>query len=89
MEQQHTQYQFYDLVIHDKTEHTNMLAFQQRYPQAQVRNKFNEEDYLGFYPMFYEVMVEDESTLKLAFLMLFPNAILRCIMNCSIAIGLG
>lgn len=88
MEQHRTQYQFYEITVNSNTEHSEILNFAQRYPQVEVRNMFSEKDYLGLYPRYFEVVVEDETSLKLAFIMQFPQAKLRTIINCvSVALG--
>lgn len=83
----HKQILFYELTVFNSQQNHEVLQFKQRYPSAEVRNKFSLEDYLGFYPMYYEVVITDDTPLKLAFLMLFPQAKLRTIMNSVVSLG--
>lgn len=78
---QRKQILFYELTVFNSQQNQEVLQFKQRYPSAEVRNKFSPEDYLGFYPMYYEVVIQDDTTLKTLFLMLFPNARLRSIIS--------
>lgn len=76
-----TQYLYYEITLHSQSAEQEILQFKSRYPQCQVRNKFAAKEYLGFYPVYYEVVVQDDTPLKLAFLMLFPQARLKTIVN--------
>ena len=85
-----TQFLFYQVTVHSPAEQQAVVQFKSRYPQCQVRNKFSPEDYMGFYPMYYEVVVKDHTSLKLAFLLMFPDARLKSIVNSAtqlIALG--
>jgi hypothetical protein len=91
MNNKRTQYEFYELyelTVTSTEEHAEILNFAQRYPQTEVRSMFKQADFSVFYPMYFEVTVEDDTALKLAFLMLFPQARLRTIINCAI-VALG
>lgn len=75
---------FYELTVFNSQQNDEVLQFKARYPSVEVHNKFSPEDYLGFYPMYYRVVIEDDTPLKTAFLLLFPQAKLRSI-TCSYA----
>jgi hypothetical protein len=76
-----TQYRFYKITLETPQQHQEILDFQQRYPQLDIRNDFPTEDYLGFYPVYYTVTVVADTPLELVLLMAFPQAKLRTIMN--------
>lgn len=78
-----TQYHIYKLTLHTSQEHNDILNFSQRYPQLDIRNEFPSEEYLGFYPVYFTVMVIAGSPIELAFLIMFPHARLRTIMHTS------